>query len=438
MINTYLKDRRYFALNKLDQRTKPIYNLVESRNLFSIQNVDYDILTVTSLDIDEGRNFMLVGLSNGAVDLKEVEDSQYGILSQIFRFNCSQFNVNRVQWSPGEGEQFFSLLDNHVLYLVDPIENKILDKYGFNLKTNWSEWNPSDRKMIAICGSESQVRLVDIRSGSSVQTVILGAPSRLATHRATRCLWSNQDLNCLIVGDNEGFIHIYDTRHSTRSLLIAGEECGQISGMSFTKDNCSIITSQGTENHLVHWTYDKCSLISHPHKFKKRKKSDIDCSKTKEKDIRENYQLDKLTPGSSSCNTSIAKSNRTPSSGGKSKDAKRNKKRNMSLPVDAYIRCQFHVTDQHIYCPVPPSTKKSKELYVYDIESGIRVKTLKSDNILSQGVFSVTSLIPESLVIYVGGRGRLRSWTLDEGYQRKLVEKMHRYHRTIWDSDDDT
>jgi hypothetical protein len=77
------------------------------------------------------------------------------------RFNFGQYNVNCVQWNPGASEHLFSILDNHVRHIVNPNEMRALDKYEFDMKTNWSEWNRNDRKIIAICGSESQVRLVD-------------------------------------------------------------------------------------------------------------------------------------------------------------------------------------------------------------------------------------------------------------------------------------
>jgi hypothetical protein len=51
--------------------------LIRSRNLFSVQTIEYDLMTVTSLDI-ETNNFILVGLSNGSVDLQEVDDPTFG------------------------------------------------------------------------------------------------------------------------------------------------------------------------------------------------------------------------------------------------------------------------------------------------------------------------------------------------------------------------
>lgn len=324
------------------------------------------------------------------------------------------------------------MLDNHNLYLIDPVTMRSLERFKFEVTTLWSEWNPNHGSLISICGTESQVRMVDIRSGSAVQTIIVGAQSGLPSHRASRCLWSRQDTTCLIVGDNEGYIHIYDTRYVTRPQLCVGEERGQITGMSFTVDQTSIITSQGTNNHLVQWDYDKCSLVPRPNKFKKRPEA-----------------IDIITLDDSTCQQPVATASSTgPSTAGRkgpnglvknnNKIKKAKLRHPVSLPVTAYLRCQFYVTDRHVYCPVPAGVKKAKEIYIYDIKSGLRIKTLKSNDILSQGVYSVTGLLPESLVLYVGGRNRLRVWTIDEDYQRKMDEKIRQYHRTCWDSDDET
>lgn len=427
MIHTHIVKSRTIWSNRNQWNKNCILNgLIVSRNIFNIQTLDYDLMTVCSTDLDPTGNFLLVGLSNGSVDLQGIQDTNFGTLDQICRLNLSLFNLHRVQWNPGD-EQFFSMLDNHNLYLVDPNEMRTLETYPFSLKTNWSDWNSNDKRIIAVCGTESQTRLVDIRGGSSVHTIILGAKSGLASHRATRCLWSKHDSNCLIVGDNEGYIHVYDTRHSTRPYFVAGEERGQISGMSFTSDNASIITSQGTENRLIQWSYDKCSLIPYPNKFRKRV-------------ITEDLEQDLTDISSSAAHTSIqnvASTSKSRRSSKKKTLSRKHTRRIIPLPVDAYLRCQFYVTDRHVCCPVPPCATKSKEIYIYDLESGYRIKTLKSENILCQGVYSITGLLPESLVLYVGGRGRLRVWSLDEDHQRKREETMKKYHMTRWESDDE-
>lgn len=424
MICTNINESRrdyYLRTGSNRNRDQIINNLLESRNIYNTQTISYDIFTVYSTDLDTTGNFLLAGLSNGTVDLYGVQDPNSGALELISVINIGRFQCNRVQWNPSD-EQFFSMLDNHNLILVDPVELRAIEKFSFPLITHWSEWNPNDRKLVAVCGAESQVRLVDLSSGSSVQTIILKASSGLASHRTNRCIWSKRDINCLVVGDNEGFLHIYDTRHSTRPLLMAGDEWGQISGMAFTNDQNSIITSQGTENRLFKWDYDRCSLKAT--KFKKRERLETSlqsgCNKSGLSRERE-AQTTKQTITTSSKHSKIS--------------IRKRLKQVIPLPVDAIIRCQFYITDRHIYCPVPAGTKKSKEIYIYDLKGGDRIKTLKSDDILCQGVYSVAGLLPEALVLYVGGRGRLRVWTLDEEHQIKMDKKMKEYHRTDWDSD---
>lgn len=421
MIFTELS-RRTVSLSRTERNRNCVINgLLKSRNLYNVQTLEYDLTAVCAMDMDPSDNFLLIGLSNGSVDLQGVQDLQTGHLEPYSRINLSPYNLHRVQWFPGH-ERFFSMLDNHNLYLYDPNVMRSVGKFNFSIKTSWSEWNPNNGDVIAVCGTESQTRLVDVRSGSSVQTIILGAKSGLASHRATRSLWSRQDTTCLIVGDNEGYLHVYDTRYVTRPHVLVGEERGQISGMSFTSDSNTIITSQGTDNQLVEWNYDRCQLKPSRSKFRKRR-------------AQEELAVAATTDGqqSSSHNSSTSR---------KAKDKKnvslrKHTRRVIPLPVDAYLRCQFYVTDRHVYCPAPARATKSKELFIYDLESGFKIKTLKSDDILCQGVYSVTGILPESLSLYVGGRGRLRVWSLDENHERRKEEKRAQYHQSRWDSDDD-
>lgn len=208
---------------------------------------------------------------------------------------------------------------------------------------------------------------------------------------------------------------------------MVGEERGQISGMSFTHDQRSVITSQGTENHLVQWSWRNCSLKADPFKFKKREKIQSPTAVDAEFSA-----CDKTDSTTASGSKNVKKDRR-----GVSVLPRKYGRRVVPLSVDAYLRCQFYVSDRHVYCPVPNRIRKSKEIYIYDLENGIRIKTIKSEDILRQGVFSVTGLLPESLVIYVGGRGRLRVWTIDEDYQRKMEEKMNEFHQSRWDSEEE-
>lgn len=419
MILTEL-NRRTVLHSKTEQNRNCVINgLIESRNLCNVQTFEYDRTAVYAMDMDPGNNYLLVGLSNGFVDLREVQDLQTGKLEAIGSLSLRFNNIHRVQWYPGN-ERLFSMLDNNFLSIVDADRMRPVSRFPFSVETTWSEWNQNDGDVIAVCGAESQTRLVDLRTGSAVQTIIVGAKSGLASHRATRSLWSRHDTTCLIIGDNEGHLHVYDIRYVTRPHLLVGEECGQISGMSFTNDNNTIITSQGTANQLIQWTYDRCTLRSWPTKFRK------------------NLIRDEATTraaGLSNGSTSQTATSKQASKEKKNVSRRKDTRRVIPLPVDAHLRCQFYVTDRHVFCPAPVRARKSKELYIYDLASGYKIKTLKSDDILCEGVYSVTGLLPESLSLYVGARNRLRIWSLDEDHQRKLEEKRAQYHQSNWDSD---
>lgn len=404
-----------------------IDELIRSRNLFDIQKIHYDLVSANSMDIDPLGNFLLIGLSNGDIDIQCISDPCRGNINQVAYFNMANSNIHRVQWSPND-EQFFTALDNHTLVLVDPNELRPIDKISFDIKLTWSEWNANDTDVIAVCGTESQVRLADLRSGSSTQCLILSAPSKMPNHRATRCLWSKTDIACLIVGDNEGFIHVYDTRHSRVPVAISESDfLPQISGLSFTNDQKYLITSHGTHNRLVQWSFDKCKLVANLDKFRKVKHPEpVSLSPTpstsQNGSSKRNVQLyDKL-------NKKVKIQKKTSSQSNSFRHAP-------SMPDSSYLKCQFHVTDKFIFCPVPFKATKSKELYIYEIDSGQKIKTLKSDEILSNGIYTVQSLFPESLVLYVGGKNRVRVWSIDEDHQRKMEEKMKKFHTDQWDSD---
>lgn len=400
-----------------------VKDLLTSRNLHDIQNVQYELLTAYSLDLDPTKNFLLVGLSNGSLNIQEIIDSNLGKLERVSHLNITNTNIHRVQWFPGD-EEFLTALDNHTLFVVDPNKLQIIERYNFHIDTLWSDWNPNTSSVIAICGSDSQVRFVDIRDGSSIHSITLTAPSKLPTHKATRCLWSKCDTTCLVIGDNEGYLHIYDTRHTTRPLNMSQDEfSSQISGIAFTNDMKYIITSHGFDNRLVEWSFDKCQIVPNEDKFKKTVQPNLN------QDFTSSSSSDPLKQGTSSYLQKVNNNNK--------------KKRVLTARVrllpcyssSTYLRCQFHVTDNLIFSPAPSNAKNSKELDIYDIHSGIKIKTVQSDTILSSGVYCVTSLLPRSLTLFVGGRGRLRVWSLDEDYERKRQENVTKFHVDQWDSD---
>lgn len=420
------QQNRLWRQTACSRQSSILADLIQTRNLFDVQKVEYELTTVNSMDIDPSKSFLLVGLCNGSIDIQEISNLNTGNLEPLTFMKLANTNLHRVQWYPG-GEQFFYALDNTTLHLVDPNRLQIIDKFTFNMNAFHSDWNANNDKIIAVCGSQSQVRLVDIKSGNFAQTIILSAPSRLPTHRATRCVWSKSDTTCLIIGDNEGYLHIFDTRHSRVPLVTSSDEfLSQISGMSFTDDQNHIITSHGSNNKLVEWSFNEYKLIPNKDKFNKVKKEKLD------------EMSDYVKEGSSRPISGTSSKQQFQETKKKLRDKKVSNKPERkvpNIPGTSFLRCQFHITEDFLFCPVPSTVKKSKELYIYDLKSGSKLKTLKSDEILSTGVYSVVGLLPSSLVLFVGGRGRLRVWTLDEQHKLKLEEKIKKFHVDDWDSE---
>lgn len=318
-----------------------------------------------------------------------------------------------------------------------------VERFSFNIKTCWSDWNPNDTSSVAVCGTESKVRFVDIRIGSSVHSITLSARSGLKTHRASRCLWSKLDQTCILVGDNEGYLHIYDTRHTTRPLLCSNEELGQVSGMSFSKSDFSLFTSHGPRNELVHWQFDKCNLKALAKKFPKEfPKGDSETSS-------QNHAYEQMRPPSQpvhdaqadppSTSQMMSNLDNTVDSTKASRASIRKRKTGPTgaMGTEAYLRCQFYVSENLVFVPAHPNARKSIEVFVHCIKTGRLVKLIKSEEIFTPGSNSITGLLPDSLALYVGGGGRLRVWAMDEDFERKMRQRMLDYEREEWDSDGD-
>lgn len=424
--------------NQILRNTKPAWvrdrvadSLISSRELFNVQTIGYDVGTVSTLDLDATNDILLVGTTCGNISLQHVSDPTDGTLSSepVDQHQSHSRNLHRAQWNQA-GEQFFSLVDNHCLDLFDANIMRSIERFRLNTRTWWSDWNFNDSKMIAICCSESQVRIVDIREGSSVHSIILKANSGLKTHRASRCLWSKHDISCLFVGDNEGYIHIYDIRQTTRPLICTDKEMGQISGMSFTKSDCSLLTSHGTQNHIVQWEFDKRSLKPLPKQFSKKFPSDHDMTHKIFQDLLEG------PPKKTRCEL---KTSPEPPASSRASLRRRKTRRSNLRPTqesaESLLKCQFYVTENLVFVPAHHGALKSAEVFVNNLKTGELIKIVKSEDIFVPGADAIIGLLPDSLAIYVGGGGRLRVWAMDEDFERKMRERLAAYEREDWGSD---
>lgn len=352
-----------------------------------------------------------MGLSSGICEAVCVCDPNLGRLNPVSRFDLSDSAgiLRRVQWSPNHNEECSYVLGSKGLFILD--DSSLLEQFRFKGDAHWADWNTNDIKMIAVSCSNSNVTLVDIASGSALQTITLHSVSGLKKHNVTRCSWSKQDSYCLVVGDNDGFIYVYDTRHSTRPILTAGGELGEVNCMSFTEDQSSIITSHGRKNHLVKWEFDKCSLRPWTSKFK-------------------NESDDNLTQ-----TTTV--SNASPRLGRGFRGLTRGSIRSFeAIAPNIFRGSQFYLSSRHLYCPAGQSRPHTSDLDIYDLKTGLRVKSIKSGD-FSKSIFCVAGNLPESMVLYTGGATGLRVWSPDEDYQRRMEERNANYHQSNWDSDDD-
>lgn len=157
-------------------------------------------------------------------------------------------------------ENYLSLVDSSSMNIVETYE--IMDKYpGVRFKSSsvlWSAWNQVDLNTIAIALENSKVRLIDIRVGSPVHLIKTFIPPGQGDCANTRLAWAPNDPDCLVVGDEKGYLHVYDVRFHPRPIVYVGEDNSPnspISHLSFLPDGNQIITSFGSLGQPVLWHF---------------------------------------------------------------------------------------------------------------------------------------------------------------------------------------
>lgn len=234
---------------------------------------------------------------------------------------------------------------------------------------------------IAVGCSSSTIRIIDIRSGSSLQQMTCRSMTGTVNHHMTRIIWSPLDTDCLIVGDSSGFLHIYDIRKPNRSVRVVGSDytsCEPITCLQFTKDKMSVVTTHGLSNKLNLWHFSRSNLINSNINF--------ECPLVRSKQSKH------------SLNTS-------------------------------YIRCQIFATDDYIF--VPSELKQfGRDVISYDINNGTKVHSLSTSregSFHSSGPNCVTGLDTGSGVIYSGGNQRLCVWSpkIDSEEDKKRLKKYY-------------
>lgn len=303
--------------------------------------------------------------------------------------------------------------------IVNPATMSEVERYPFKNDILWSDWNPHDPSLIAVCGSQSMMSLVDLRAGNSLQTMILSCPSGIKKHTANRCTWSKLNPRTLVAGDNDGYVHKYDIRNNMKPLFVAGGELGEVNCMNFTHDEDSLITTHGNRNRIVRWTYDSTKKTLHPN----TNAFTIEPRGVNSGDKRRVAAEDTASP--------LIRFIRGRRRRGDDPTSQANKSK-------IFLGSQFYMSSRHLYCPAHELLYNDlNDFNIYDLKTGYRIKSLRTDPSFIQGAFSVSGLMPDSMVIYTGGLDKLRVWSFDELNRIKQEKISSQYHTSNWNSDSD-
>lgn len=405
-----------------------IDGLLKSRQLHCNQTIEYEDSLVRSLDLDPTNNFLLVGASTGLIELQGVQDSNTGLLEYVDNFSIrGRHFLRRVQWLPDLQEQLFSVISTGRLLVVNPSTMSKIEQYKFKNDLLWSDWNPIDLNIIAVSGTDSTVSLVDLRAGNSLQTIIIHSPSNLRKHTANRCCWSKLDSRLLVIGDNDGLVHMYDIRNNMKPLLRSSGELGEINCMSFTHDENSLITTHGNRNVVVKWGVEDNQLRRFKNAFGENPNAN---NKTTEigslHSRRDSVGSEQISPL-----LRFIRSRRRRGIGG-------DEFRSGANRFKTFLGSQFHLTARHLYVPAHevPSNDYN-DLNIFDLKTGYRMKSLKTDPSFVQGAFSVTGLMPDSMVLYTGGMDKLRVWSFNEMSSLREGRISSQFHSSDWSSESD-
>lgn len=284
----------------------------------------------------------------------------------------------------------FDITSSESVALIDTNTLKRIERYTFSdTKLYWSDWSPNRTSTIAVSCSSSALRIIDIRSGSSLQHITCSSLTGTVNHHMTRVVWSPQDSDCLIAGDSSGILHIYDIRRPNRSVRVAGSDytsCEPITCLQFTKDNMSVLTTHGLSNKLNLWHFSASDLIN----------SNI------------NFECP------------LVRSKRS--------------KRNLNM---SYLRCQVFCTDDFVFAP-SELKQFGKDVISYSLTTGAKVHSLstsKEGSFNTLGPNCVTGLDIGSHLVFSGGNKRFCVWSPKiESEDHK--KRLNQFYRDKWSDSD--
>ncbi|XP_054168094.1 DNA excision repair protein ERCC-8-like [Oppia nitens] len=337
---------------------------------------------INYIDIDTiDYKFLLVGHNDGFIDINEITDQNIGDCDNVIHKKVDAY-INRCQWFPADTGMFATTSGESVT-VIDTNAMKRVDRFQFdNLKVYWSDWSPNTNTLIAVGCSASTIRLIDIRSGSSLQQITCCSKTGSVNHHMTRVLWSPLDSDCLIAGDSSGYLHIYDIRRPNKAVTVVG--CDNVSYepitcLQFTKNNMSLLTTKGRSNKLNLWHLMHCQLLPSDINF--------DCPLVRSK---------------------------------------------QSKQIVSFIKCQIFATDDYVFTPSEHKLL-GNDVISYDITNGMIVhelNTTREGSFNTLGPNCVTGLDIGSLVLFSGGSKRLCVWTPNSESEDDI--KRDKYYTDRW------
>ena len=330
---------------------------------------------------------MVVSDAGGSVHIYEVVNNKDGILEFVNRKNLLSSIIHRSQWLPGDNGMF-AVTQPMGVSLVDTNTFQIVDNYRFGPVVFWSDWNAGDINLIAVALANSCIRFVDIRAGSSVQTITTRSPIQSKTHNMTRCKWTPLDHECLFAGDSSGYIHLYDIRRAKQAVQLVGEDytsCEAICSMEYNPKKTSLIISQGRDPKTTMWSF----------KNKKLRNMNV------------NFSMNN--------------------------DARNPAQRSSDEP--SFIKYQVYVTDRFLFKPI---VNNFKEISIHDLQTGRFLNEFSSPNWNPNSLCdasSVLGLFDDYNVLYSGSKNSIKLWNrkVVSDQEKAMINQMH---QDDWSDDD--
>ncbi len=173
-------------------------------NSLSLEQTDYRYLLSGNAD----SSIQLWDLESTAKK-SEYDDEKYEMVGQIRRKEGHDFGVSKVQWWPSDTGLFVTGSFDKSLKIWDT--NQLSEEYKFDVNAKIYSFDMSktlQHSTIAVGSENSFIRLVDLRSASSAQTISGHEGSVLSTK------WSPIDSFIFASGSSDGEVRIWDIRRS--------------------------------------------------------------------------------------------------------------------------------------------------------------------------------------------------------------------------------